>query len=66
MNRIVKHNDEHGFHITHEGRIYKPLIATKFDEGDSVTIKHAPLDSSYMTITSEDGATVEEWRDTNV
>lgn len=65
MRHIVKHSNEHGFHLIREGRIFKPLIATRFDEGDYVTIKHAPLDSSYLTVTSEDGAIVEEWRDTD-
>lgn len=66
MPHTVRHNDDHGFHIEFEGRIYRPIIATALDEGDRVrvSLSHASGSTSYVTVRSDDSAIIEDWKAT--
>lgn len=64
MLTVVRHNDLHGLHVVAISHTYRPLVATAFDEGEPVIVSlaHATGSTAYVTVSSPDGAIVEDWK----
>lgn len=68
MMTTVLHNDDHGLHIIRNGRAYKSLVSTAFDEGEEVRVASStPYSNStdFITVRSFDGSIVEDWKAVN-
>jgi hypothetical protein len=66
MTGTVLHDDETGFFLTQNGRTYRPITATRFDEGEAVRVSsgvpHSDDSGAYVVIRSADGKIVEDWK----